>query len=115
LYALTHPERFPDEGMRRFDPIAAGPLTFEPVRREVFGAFSAGLAAAQAGGTAPAVFNAANEVAVEAFLKQSINFPRIAETISQVLDDHRPVAADSLESVCAADAWARTRAREVLS
>ncbi|HEY9015921.1 MAG TPA: 1-deoxy-D-xylulose-5-phosphate reductoisomerase, partial [Gemmatimonadales bacterium] len=45
LYALTHPERLPDSGIRRFDPVAAGPLTFEPVRTEVFRALGAGIAA----------------------------------------------------------------------
>src|ERR671910_487616 len=58
LYALTHPDRLPDAGIRRFDPIAAGPLTFEPVRREVFPSLALGTAAGRAGGTAPAVFNA---------------------------------------------------------
>ena len=50
LYALTHPERLPDTGVRRFDPVAAGPLTFEPVRRDVFRALDAGMAAGRAGG-----------------------------------------------------------------
>ena len=66
LYALTHPARLPDTGVRRFDPVAAGPLTFEPVRREIFRALDAGVAAGRSAGTAPAVFNAANEVAVAA-------------------------------------------------
>ena len=67
LYALTHPERCRDDGVRPFDPLAAGPLTFEPLRRDVFRAFHAGVEAGRAGGTAPAAFNAANEVAVGAF------------------------------------------------
>ncbi|HZA97630.1 MAG TPA: 1-deoxy-D-xylulose-5-phosphate reductoisomerase, partial [Gemmatimonadales bacterium] len=50
LYALTHPERLPDNGIRRFDPVAAGPLTFEPVRSDVFRALQSGVAAGQAGG-----------------------------------------------------------------
>ncbi len=49
LYALTHPARLPDTGVRRFDPVAAGPLTFEPVRHDVFRALSAGVAAGRAG------------------------------------------------------------------
>src|SRR6185312_1850246 len=60
LYALTHPARLPDTGVRRFDPVAAGPLTFEPVRTDVFRALGAGIAAGRAGGISPAVFNAAN-------------------------------------------------------
>ncbi len=111
LYALTHPERLPDSGTRRFDPIAAGPLTFEPVRGEVFRALRAGLAAGRAGGTAPAVFNAANEVAVAAFLEGAIPFGRISEAIERTLEAHVPAPATSVEAVRAADRWARETTR----
>jgi 1-deoxy-D-xylulose-5-phosphate reductoisomerase len=114
LYALTHPERLPDSGVRRFDPIAAGPLTFEPVRTEVFRALACGVAAGRAGGTAPAVFNAANEVAVAAFLEGAIPFGQISEAIERTLDAHTPAAATSVEVVRAADEWARDKAREVV-
>ncbi|HEU5042116.1 MAG TPA: 1-deoxy-D-xylulose-5-phosphate reductoisomerase [Gemmatimonadales bacterium] len=112
LYALTHPERLPDQGVRRFDPVAAGPLTFEPVRAEVFRALGAGVAAGRAGGTAPAVFNAANEEAVAAFLAGGISFGRISEIIEQVLDAHAPTPAADVGVVREADRWARERARE---
>lgn len=112
LYALTHPARLPDAGVRRFDPVAAGPLTFEPVRADIFRAFGAGVAAGRAGGTAPAVFNAANEVAVAAFLEGCIPFGRISDVIERVLDDHRREPAADVETVRAADRWARGRARE---
>jgi 1-deoxy-D-xylulose-5-phosphate reductoisomerase len=115
LYALTHPDRLPDTGVRRFDPVAAGPLTFEPVRQDVFRAFRAGLAAARTGGTAPAVFNAANEVAVAAFLAGRIPFGGIAATIEQVLDAHPAEPILTLDAVIAADRWARTKTEEVLS
>jgi len=115
LYALTHPGRLPDTGVRRFDPVAVGALTFEPVRTEVFRAFRAGVAAGRAGGTAPAVFNAANEEAVAAFLAGRIPLGRIAETIERVLDLHRGEPVRDLETVRAADQWARGRAREVLA
>ena len=111
LYALTHPERLPDSGVRRFDPIAAGPLTFEPVRIEVFRALQCGISAGRAGGTAPAVFNAANEVAVAAFLEGVIPFGRISETIEMTLEAHQPGPATSVEAVRAADRWARATAR----
>jgi 1-deoxy-D-xylulose-5-phosphate reductoisomerase len=114
LYALTHPERLPDAGVRRFDPVAAGPLTFEPVRAEIFHALGSGVAAGRAGGTAPAVFNAANEVAVAAFLQGSIPFGRISETIEQTLEAHTPAPASSVEAVRAADRWARDKARQSL-
>jgi 1-deoxy-D-xylulose-5-phosphate reductoisomerase len=112
LYALTHPERLPDAGVRRFDPVAAGPLTFEPVRTDVFRALASGIAAGRAGGTAPAVFNAANEVAVAAFLEGIIPFGRISEAIEQVLDAHTPAAASSVEAVRAADGWARKQTEQ---
>jgi 1-deoxy-D-xylulose-5-phosphate reductoisomerase len=110
LYALTHPARLPDAGGRRFDPVAAGPLTFEPVRSDVFRALGAGLAAGRAGGISPAVFNAANEMAVAAFLEGRISFGRIHEIIEGVLDDHTPAPATGLPAVREADRWARERA-----
>jgi 1-deoxy-D-xylulose-5-phosphate reductoisomerase len=112
LYALTHPARLPDDGVRRFDPVAAGTLTFEPVRTEVFRALGAGIAAGRAGGVSPAVFNAANEVAVAAFLAGEVSFGRISEIIERVLDDHRPGPATSLAVVREADQWARAQARD---
>jgi 1-deoxy-D-xylulose-5-phosphate reductoisomerase len=111
LYALTHPARLPDGGVRRFDPVVAGPLTFEPVRADVFRALGAGLAAGRAGGISPAVFNAANEVAVSSFLEGQIQFGRISEVIASVLDEHTPAPAGGLAAVREADRWARERAR----
>ena len=58
------------------------------------------------------MFNAANEVAVAAFLKGTIPFGRISETIEQVLDAHTPAGASSVESVRAADGWARRQAEQ---
>ncbi|MBI1966927.1 MAG: 1-deoxy-D-xylulose-5-phosphate reductoisomerase, partial [Gemmatimonadetes bacterium] len=112
LYALTHPERVPDAGAKRYDPVAAGSLTFEPVRDELFPAYAVGRAAGRAGGTSPAAFNAANEVAVQLFLEGTIRFGRIAEIIAAVLGQHGPVEAGSLEAVLGADADARRLARE---
>ena len=114
LYALTHPARLPDAGVRRFDPVAAGPLTFEPVRRDVFRALAAGIAAGRAGGISPAVFNAANEEAVTAFLAGRIPFGRISEVIEGVLDSHAPASATSLDAVREADRSARAHARALL-
>ena len=112
LYALTHPARVPDSGARRFDPVAAGALTFEPVDAMLYPAYGLGRAAACAGGTAPTAFNAANEVAVELFLQGTIPFGRIAAIIQRVLDTDRAGAAASLAAVLAADAEARRLARE---
>ncbi|MEO8227795.1 MAG: 1-deoxy-D-xylulose-5-phosphate reductoisomerase, partial [Gemmatimonadota bacterium] len=115
LYALTHPGRLSDTGVRRFDPVAAGPLTFEPIRDGVFRAFHSGVAAGRRGGTAPAVFNAANEEAVAAFLAGRIPFGCISEVIERVLDAHNVEPAQELEVVRAADRWARRRTHEELS
>jgi 1-deoxy-D-xylulose-5-phosphate reductoisomerase len=112
LYALTHPERVPDGGARRFDPVAAGPLTFEPVGRDAFPTFDLGVQAGRTGGTAPAVFNAANEVAVGAFLAGRITFGRIPALIAGALESHDPGPADDLESVIQADRRARSHAEE---
>jgi 1-deoxy-D-xylulose-5-phosphate reductoisomerase len=115
LYALTHPERLPDIGVPRFDPAAVGSLTFERIRTTVFPAYGAGVAAGRAGGTAPATFNAANEIAVAAFLEGAIPFGRIAETIARVLDRHAVEPVSDLETVRAADRTARDLARKVVA
>src|SRR5712692_8128549 len=115
LYALTHPERVPDAGARRFDPVAAGALTFEPVPPDLYPAYGLGRAAAAGGGTLPTAFNAANEVAVALFLEGRIPFGRIAETIARVLEEWRSTHAGTLDAVLAADAEARRLAREATS
>jgi 1-deoxy-D-xylulose-5-phosphate reductoisomerase len=114
LYALTYPDRVPDQGVRRFDPVAAGTLTFEALQPDRFPAYVVGREAARQGGTAPARFNAANEVAVQLFLEERIAFGRIAEIIEIVVgrgtgDGGR---GTSLEEVLAADAEARRLAQE---
>ena len=114
LYSLSYPERWPDGGVRRFNPVAASALTFEPVRTDVFRAFSAGVAAGVAGGTAPTVFNAANEVAVARFLEGRLPFGRIAETIEAVLERHEPGPQQNLEVIKAADRWSRAEAEAVV-
>jgi 1-deoxy-D-xylulose-5-phosphate reductoisomerase len=107
LYALTHPRRLPDSGTRRFDPVAAGSLTFEAVDTQRFRAFGLGVAAGRLGGTAPAAFNAANEVAVAAFLAGAVSFTGIADVIARALDAHDVRPADSIDTVLAADRQAR--------
>jgi 1-deoxy-D-xylulose-5-phosphate reductoisomerase len=114
LYALTHPTRLPDTGVKRFDPATAGPLTFEPVRGEAFRAFGAGVRAARAGGTMPGVFNAANEVAVAAFLAGAVPFGRIPELIERTLDAHTVEPVRDLETIRSADRWARDYTTEAL-
>ena len=112
LYALTHPRRLPDAGPRRFDALAVGALTFEPVSLAKFPAYALGRAAGARGGTTPAAFNAANEVAVQLFLESRIRFGRIAEIIEQALARHEAHDATTLDAVLTADATARRLAQE---
>ncbi len=113
LYALTYPERIHDPGTR-FDAVKAGSLTFEALDTVRFPAFRLGVEAGRYGGVAPAVYNAANEVAVAAFLAGDLPFPRIAELIERVLSEHEARPADSLETVLDADREARSIARRIL-
>ena len=112
LYALTHPERIPDQGVRRFDPVAAGTLTFEAVPPDRFPAYATGREAARRGGTAPAMYNAANEVAVQLFLDEKIPFGKICEVLDAVVSRADTGDATTLEGVLAADAEARRLAQE---
>ena len=82
-------------------------MTFERVRDDVFETYGLGLAAGRAGGTAPAVFNAANEMAVDAFLEQRIPFGRIPTLIGGALDAHPGGSADDLDAILEADHAAR--------
>lgn len=113
LYALTHPERLPD-GVRRFDPVAAGPLTFEPIDHDRFPTFGLGVAAGRAGGTATAVFNAANEVAVAAFLDGTLRFIEIPRVIERTLEACGVEPLESIEVARTADRAARVHARAVI-
>jgi 1-deoxy-D-xylulose-5-phosphate reductoisomerase len=112
LYALTHPERVADVGVPPFDPVALGPLTFEPVRHEAFPTLGLGLAAGRAGGAAPAVFNAANEQAVALFLDGRIGLLDIPRAIETALGALADAPAGTREALLAADAEARRLVRD---
>ncbi|HKK07302.1 MAG TPA: 1-deoxy-D-xylulose-5-phosphate reductoisomerase [Gemmatimonadota bacterium] len=111
LYALAHPER-PAEATPPFDPVAASPLTFERPRAEAFPMLSLGIEAGREGGVMPAAYNAANEVAVAAFLEERLGFPGIAAVVEATLAsvDRRPL--ERLEDVWETDGTARELARE---
>jgi len=113
LYALTHPERVQDEGVPTFDPVKLSPMTYEPVNHDRFPALQLGIAAGKAGGAAPAVFNAANECAVAAFLAGRIHFPDIARGIGSALDKLSGMPAVTREQLLAADAAARRHVQEM--
>jgi len=113
LYALTHPERVADEGVPAFDPVKISPMTYEAVNHERFPALRLGIAAGKAGGAAPAVFNAANECAVAAFLAGKIRFPDISRGIASALDKLSGMPADTREQLLAADATGRRHVKEM--
>jgi 1-deoxy-D-xylulose-5-phosphate reductoisomerase len=89
--------------------------TFEPLDDEAFPAVALAREAARIGGTAPAVYNGANEACVSAFLAGRISFPRIVDTVARVVSEHDTSAAGvtTIEDVLAVDAWARARAVEL--
>src|SRR5947207_3382197 len=99
---------------RSIPHVGAGALTCEPLQPDRFPAYVIGREAARLGGTAPARFNAANEIAVQLFLEERIPFGRIAEIIERVLGvgSREPGAGASLQDVLAADAEARRLAGE---
>ncbi|MFW6039460.1 MAG: 1-deoxy-D-xylulose-5-phosphate reductoisomerase [Gemmatimonadota bacterium] len=111
LYALTAPAHVAD-GAEPFDPVESGPLVFEPLRGDAFPMFGLGVAAGRAGGTHPAAYSAANEVAVKAFLRDRIGFLDIARVAEGVLEGWNRGPAGTVEEVAAADEAARRSARE---
>jgi 1-deoxy-D-xylulose-5-phosphate reductoisomerase len=113
LYALTHPERVPDDGVPAFDPVEQSPMTFERVARDQFPTLELGISAGRRGGAAPAVFNAANECAVARYLSGKVGFddiPRAIESALSALGDLPGVTRDDL---LAADAQARRHVEEM--
>jgi len=109
-YALTYPERW-NCPLPSLDIYNLPKLEFLVPNQDKFPCLALAYRALRAGGTAPAVLNAANEVAVEAFLNNGIAFQEIAHIIKSVLNAHQPQKASDLETVLKADAWARDEAR----
>ncbi|MEX2153391.1 MAG: 1-deoxy-D-xylulose-5-phosphate reductoisomerase [Gemmatimonadaceae bacterium] len=112
LYALTHPRRVADDSAPPFDPVELSPLTFERVRYDDFPALRLGVGAGRAGGAAPAVFNAANEQAVEIFLRGKMAFGAIPRAIEGALRQLSDAPSGDLDTLQAADKAARTFVRE---
>jgi 1-deoxy-D-xylulose-5-phosphate reductoisomerase len=112
--SLAWPDRVP-EAAPALDWSAAASWTFEPLDPEAFPAVALAREAAAAGGTAPAVYNAANEECVAGFLAGSIGFTRIVDTVARIISEHDAAraAVASVADVLAADEWARRRAREL--
>jgi 1-deoxy-D-xylulose-5-phosphate reductoisomerase len=114
-YALHHPERVDVPGMRPLDLAEVGALTFEPVDTEAFPCLRLAREAAVEGGTAPCVLNAANEVAVHAFLNGRLSFLGIPAVIEETLERLAPKPIRAFETLYEADREARQVAGELLS
>ncbi|TFG92963.1 MAG: 1-deoxy-D-xylulose-5-phosphate reductoisomerase [Syntrophobacterales bacterium] len=112
-YALAYPERVPG-ALPSLDLCTIGTLEFLPPDPVRFPALDLAYGAAGKGGTAPAVFNASNEVAVEAFAGGKIGFGDIPLLVKKVLASHRVQEIGSIQDVLDADRWARTRALEAV-
>lgn len=113
-YAFSHPERW-GPPIPPVDFRTLGSLEFEAPDVRTFRSLDLAYAAGRAGGTAPAVLNAANEVAVAAFLEERVSFQAIPDTVERVLERHSVIRADTLEAVEAADRWARAEAASLLT
>ena len=112
-HALFYPRRPAGKAPRLQWPISE--LTFAEPDVERFPALNLAFQAGRVGKTMPAVLNAANEIAVHAFLKGKLEFLAIPEIVAKVMDGHSPVQYNSLEEIMETDRWARRRAEETIS
>jgi 1-deoxy-D-xylulose-5-phosphate reductoisomerase len=112
-YAVTWPDRVPNT-LPPLDFSKLSSLEFFTPRYEDFPALNLARRAGEAGGTLPAVMNAANEVAVAGFLDRQVRFPNIWQIVGEVLSRHRSVAHPDLDAILQADQWARKEARGML-
>jgi 1-deoxy-D-xylulose-5-phosphate reductoisomerase len=112
-YAVTWPDRVPNT-LPPLDFGKVSKLEFFAPRCEDFPALNLARQAGETGGTLPAVLNAANEVAVSAFLQRHVNFPRIWQVVAEVMNRHESVAHPDLDAILRADQWARAEAAAAL-
>jgi 1-deoxy-D-xylulose-5-phosphate reductoisomerase len=112
-YALLYPERVQNDSISRVDFGQAQTLTFERIQSCDFPCFKLALEAAEKGATYPAVLCAADEAAVDLFLKKAIKFTDISRIIEQTLDRHKPVSNPELNDILASDDWAGKTALEI--
>jgi 1-deoxy-D-xylulose-5-phosphate reductoisomerase len=113
-YALSYPDRLPLD-LPPLDLCALQTLSFAEPDLDKFPCLALAYRALATGGTAPAVLNAANEVAVDAFLQEQIAFLDIAVIINGVLDRHVPAALDHIDDALRADLWGRQEARRMIT
>ena len=112
-YAVTWPDRVANT-LPPLDFSTLRKLEFDIPRYDDFPALNLAREAGETGGTLPAVMNAANEIAVAAFLDRQLRFPQIWETVERAMDRHRNVAHPDLDAILAADQWAREEARRLV-
>ncbi|MGI9113700.1 MAG: 1-deoxy-D-xylulose-5-phosphate reductoisomerase [Chthoniobacterales bacterium] len=112
-YAVTWPERVPNS-LPPLDFSKVSKLEFAAPRYDDFPALNLARRAGEIGGTLPAVLNAANEIAVSAFLDKRMSFPRIWQTVEAVMERHASVAHADLDAILAADQWARQTAATLI-
>ncbi|MBT5028507.1 MAG: 1-deoxy-D-xylulose-5-phosphate reductoisomerase [Nitrospina sp.] len=113
-YALTYPDRF-ECNLPSLDLATMGDLTFEAPDFERFPCLQLAIDALEKGQTMPAILNAANEVAVQAFLDELIPYKDIAEIIRMVMHNHRPSPLNDLQDVLNADQWAREETTKLIT
>ncbi|MBI4516481.1 MAG: 1-deoxy-D-xylulose-5-phosphate reductoisomerase [Deltaproteobacteria bacterium] len=109
-YVLAYPDRLPLAHLPRLDLARAGALTFEAPDLDRFPCLALAYRALGAGGTAAAVLNAANEVAVDGFLRGRLSFLAISQILTAVMDRHTVVPSADLAALLQADRWARAQA-----
>lgn len=112
-YAVTWPQRVKNT-LRPLDFAALGKLEFEAPRRADFPALDLAVEAGTTGGTLPAVYNAANETAVAAFIAGQLDFPGIWQTVARTMQAHQAIPHADLDQILAADTWARREAESLL-
>lgn len=105
-YALLHPARV-DAHLPRLNPLTMGTLTFETPDEARFPAIGYARHAAKIGGTMPAVLNAANEEAVQMFLREDIRFGEITDLVVRTMEAHQAISQPTLAQISDADRWAR--------
>ncbi|MCL0091651.1 1-deoxy-D-xylulose-5-phosphate reductoisomerase [Dehalococcoidales bacterium] len=108
-YALTYPKRLANPQLPRLDWSKINNLTFDPPDLDTFPCLRLAIEAGKKGGTYPTVLCAADEVAVELFLAERINFVDIANLIEKVLAQHQAINHPTVEEIMAADVWAREK------
>ena len=114
-YALFYPRRLPNDMIPRLDTGIPHSLTFQPLEPERYPCFGLAVDAARRGGAYPAVLSAADEVAVNAFLKGRIRFTEIYDVVEKTLSAHRPSRGSGLDEILRADRWAAEFANNIVA